>query len=389
MLQTIARGIKTPIIKVNDKLDDIVVESIIKASTEGNFKLNDRDVIGITESVVSISLGNYATLDNIATDINDKFITDHLGIVFPILSRNRFSILLKAFAKAKKELTILLSYPYDEVGNGILDIATLTTLNINPYSDSFDETFYRKYFGNYLHPYTKINMVDYYKELVNELGTKVNFIFSNNPLDIAKYTNDVLVSDIHTRKKTKLILKTNKDLNVLGLDDILTKPVNGSGYNSDYGLLGTNAATNDTVKMFPDSSQDLLLSIQDKLFKLTNKKLEVMIYGDGAFKDPVTGIWELADPVVSPGFTSGLIGSPNEVKLKYLVETKFQNLQGKELEDAVSKVILEKSEDLKGQNISLGTTPRSYTDLLGSLCDLVSGSGDKGTPVVLIQNYFK
>lgn len=387
-MSTIARGIKTPIIKANDNLSQIIVDSIIESTIKYNYNLNDKDVIGITESIVSISLNNYAKLDDIVTDINEKFKSDHLGIVFPILSRNRYSILLKAFAKAKKEITMLLSYPFDEVGNGILDESVLKDLDINPYRDSFDEVFYNKHFKDYLHPYTGINMVSYYKDICNKEGSKINFIFSNNPKDITKYTSDILVSDIHTRFKTKAALEDNK-LNVLGLDDILNKPVNNSGYNSKYGLLGTNVATKETVKLFPNDSKELLESIQEKIYLKTDKKIEVMIYGDGAFKDPVSGIWELADPVVSPGYTDGLKGSPNEVKLKYLVDNKYSHLERDELEEAIKNEVLLKDHDLKAKDESLGTTPRAYVDLLGSLCDLVSGSGDKGTPVVLIQNYFK
>ncbi|MDY0276866.1 MAG: coenzyme F420-0:L-glutamate ligase [Acholeplasma sp.] len=385
---TVVRAIKTPIIKAHDDLAMIVVNAILASSKNDNFSLNDRDVIGITEAVVSISANNYATLDNIAKDINNKFKSDHLGIVFPILSRNRYSILLRAFARAKKELTILLSYPFDEVGNGILQEERLRELKINPYSDTFTEEEYSTNFGDYKHPYTGVNMVNYYKEISHKENAKVNFVFSNHANDIKKYTKDVLVSNIHARHKTKEQLKEDKELVVYGLDDILTSPIDKSGFNSKYGLLGTNAATDKKVKLFPNDSKELLKRIQDELLDRTGKKVEVMIYGDGAFKDPANGIWELADPVVSPSYTKGLEGSPNEIKLKYLIDNEFKDLKGEELEEAVRKKISEKKSSLVGQDISLGTTPRAYVNLLGSLCDLVSGSGDKGTPVILIQNYF-
>lgn len=388
MKTTVARGIKTPIIRPGDNLAKIVVSSILNSSRESNYTLNDRDVVGITESVVSISMNNYVTIDHIKDDINIKFPSDTLGIVFPILSRNRFSIILKAFAKAKKELFILLKYPQDEVGNPILDINLLNDLNINPYSDVLTEDDYNKYFGNFIHPYTDVNMVNYYREVCTEVGNKVTFIFSNNPEEILKYTNNVLVSDIHTRFETydRIIKFSNNDLIIYRLDQIMNSPINKSGYNSKFGLLGSNTASINSVKLFPNDSTDLLYEIQDLLFEETGKTLEVMIYGDGAFRDPVSKIWELADPVVSPSYTSGLIGSPNEVKLKYLVDNKYSHLKGEELEEAIRDEIMNKEKT--SLDSKLGTTPRNYVDLLGSLCDLVSGSGDKGTPVILIQNYF-
>ena len=380
---TVARGIKTPIVKVNDNLVEIVTESIFLDMKNKDYQLNDKDIIGITESIVSIASNNYASVDDIKDDINNKFKGDNLGIVFPMLSRNRFAILLKAFARAKKDLTILLSYPYDEVGNPIMDVDTLNKLNINPYKDILLEEDYYKHFKDFKHPWTKINMVDYYKEVCKSEDANVKIVFSNNAIDILKYTNNVLISNVHNRNKTKELF--SKDVVVYGLDDILTKSINGSGYNSEYGLLGTNLATKEKVKMFPSDNQQLLLEIQNKIYNKTNKLVEVMIYGDGAFKDPVSTIWELADPVVSPSYTKGLEGSPDEIKLKYLVEDKFKDLEGEELEKAI-KDFKEQNKDL---DATLGTTPRRYIDLLGSLCDLISGSGDKGTPVVLIQNYFK
>lgn len=382
---TIARGIKTPIIKVNDNLVDIVTESIFLDMEKNNYKLNDKDIIGITESVVSIANNNYATVDNIKDDINDKFEGNDLGILFPMLSRNRFAILLKAFARAKKELTIMLSYPYDEVGNPIMDVNKLKDLNINPYNDLLLEADYYKHFSKFIHPWTKINMVDYYKNVCREENANVKFVFSNNPADILKYTKNVLVSNVHDRLNVKKRFEDKSDVTVYSLDNILTKSINGSGFNSKYGLLGTNLATKEKVKLFPSDNQELLKDIQNAIYNKTNKKVEVMIYGDGAFKDPVSTIWELADPVVSPSYTKGLIGSPDEVKLKYLVEDKFSNLEGIALEDAIKEF----KKTNKELDAALGTTPRRYIDLLGSLCDLISGSGDKGTPVVLIQNYFK
>lgn len=380
---TIARGIKTPIIKTNDNLVEIITNSILLDMRNKGYQLNDKDVIGITESIVSIALNNYATVNDIKDDINNKFKGNDLGIVFPILSRNRFSILLKAFARAKQDITILLSYPYDEVGNPIMDVDKLRSLNINPYSDLLTEEFYGKNFNDFIHPWTKINMVDYYKKVCEDEGANVEFIFSNNPLDILKYTKNVLISNIHARFETKKLFKEDS---VYALDDILNKPINNSGFNSKYGLLGSNLATKEKLKLFPNDNQPLLKAIQEVIYQHTNKHVEVLIYGDGAFKDPVSTIWELADPVVSPSYTEGLNGSPDEIKLKYLVEDKFKHLTGLELEEAITQY---KESTNKSLDDSLGTTPRRYVDLLGSLCDLISGSGDKGTPVVLIQNYFK
>lgn len=385
---TIVRGIRTGVIKEGDNLAERVVDSVLKASESENFKLEDRDIIAITEAVVGISEGNYATLDQIAKDIKNKFNTNEIGIVFPILSRNRFAVCLQAFARAMDKITILLSYPSDEVGNDILDKKLLKEYNINPYSDVISENEYTNKFGTFKHIFTGVNMVDFYRDLVKKENCEVEFVFSNNPLTILGYTKNVLCADIHTRFETKEILKNNGANIVLGMDDILTSSVDGSGYNSKYGLLGTNRSTEDKVKLFPENGQKLVEKVQNMIKEKTGATVEVMVYGDGAFKDPVGKIWELADPVVSPAYTSGLEGSPNELKLKYLSDNKFKDLKGEELNNAIREEIKSKDKDLKGQMATQGTTPRRYTDLIGSLCDLTSGSGDKGTPVVLIQRYF-
>lgn len=385
---TVVRGIRTPIIKEGDNLVDVVVNSLIEASQSEGFSFNDKDVVAITEAVVSISAGNYASIDNIAKDVKSKFNGNHIGIVFPILSRNRFALCLKGFARAIDKITMLLSYPSDEVGNDILDSERMEELNINPYSDIISEEEYIKNFGDFKHVFTGVNMVDFYRDLVKNENCEIEFVFANRPEVILNYTKDVIAADIHTRYKTKKKLLDNGANKVVGLDDIMTESIDGSGYNSKYGLLGSNRATEEKVKLFPDNGQELVLSIQEKLKEKTGKNIEVMVYGDGAFKDPVGKIWELADPVVSPFYTSGLEGSPNELKLKYLSDNKFSNLKGEELQKAIRKEIKEKDKNLKGKIETQGTTPRRYTDLIGSLCDLTSGSGDKGTPVVLVQNYF-
>ena len=384
---TIVRGIRTPIIKEGDNLEDIVMDSLIKASKSENFEFQDKDVVAITEAVVGISEGNFATLDDIANDIKNKLNSDHIGIVFPILSRNRFAVLLSAIARSTKKLTVLLSYPSDEVGNDILYKEDLRKYNINPFSHIIDYEEYMSKFHSFVHPFTGVNMVDIYKELIEKENCEAEIVLSNNATDILKYTNDVINCDIHTREETKRLLKEN-GANVISLTDILSKSVNNSGYNEKYGLLGSNRATEERVKLFPRTGQTLVENIQKRLKEITGKNIEVMVYGDGAFKDPVGGIWELADPVVSPAYTSGLEGNPNELKLKYLSENKFKNLSGEELNNAMREEIKNKDKNLKGTMATQGTTPRRYTDLLGSLCDLTSGSGDKGTPVVLIQNYF-
>lgn len=385
---TVVRGIRTPIIKEGDDLAKIVVESLIKASEAENFSFNDKDVVAITEAVVGISDGNYATIDDIAEDVKAKLNSEHIGIVFPILSRNRFAVCLKAFAKATKKITMLLSYPSDEVGNDILDKEKLEKYGINPYSHVITEKEYIEKFGDFKHIFTGVNMVDFYRNVVEEENCQIEFVFSNQPEEILKYTKDILVCDIHTREKTKEKLKNLGANKLCGMDEILTSSVNNSGYNSKYGLLGSNRATEDKVKLFPENGIKLVHNIQDELKRLTGKTIEVMVYGDGAFKDPVGKIWELADPVVSPFYTEGLEGSPNELKLKYLSDNKYCNLNGEELQEAIKREIREKDKNLKGKIETQGTTPRRYTDLLGSLCDLTSGSGDKGTPVVLVQNYF-
>ena len=384
---TVVRGIRTPIIKENDNLKDIVVESLMKAQESEGFKFHDKDVVAITEAVVGISEGNYVTVDEIARDLQEKFPSKNIGVVYPILSRNRFSMILKAIARGMNKITILLSFPKDEVGNGILDEELLENSKYD-LTSIIKEKEYKETFGTYLHPFTGINMVDFYKELVESENCEVEFVFSNNPKEILNYTKDVLTCDIHTRYKTKKIIKENGGNNVYGLFEIMTKPINNSGYNSEYGLLGSNKSTEEKLKLFPRTGQTLVEEISKKLKELTGKNIEVMVYGDGAFKDPVGQIWELADPVVSPAYTKGLEGTPNEIKLKYISDNKFANLKGEELKNAIKEEIKTKDKNLKGNMLSQGTTPRRITDLIGSLCDLTSGSGDKGTPVVFIQGYF-
>lgn len=385
---TVVRGIRTPIIKENDNLENIVVDSLLKASESENFTFHNKDIVAITEAVVGISMGNYVTVDEIALDIKNKFKTNHIGLVFPILSRNRFAVLLSAVARAMDKITLQISYPSDEVGNDIMDKQKLKESGINPYTDIIDEKTYYEKFGDFKHLFTGVNMVDFYKDLAKKEGCEIEIILANDPKKILNYEKDVLVCDIHTRFDTKKTLKENSDGIILGLDDILTEPVNGSGYNEKYGLLGSNRSTEEKVKLFPRNAQMLVDNIQKKLKEKTGKDIEVMIYGDGAFKDPVGGIWELADPVVSPFYTKGLEGSPNEIKLKYISDNKFADLSGDELNEAIKNEIKQKDANLKGTIASQGTTPRRYTDLIGSLCDLTSGSGDKGTPVVYISGYF-
>ena len=384
---TVVRGIRTPIIKTNDDLSSIVVDSLIKASKSENFEFRDKDVVAVTEAVVAIAENNYASVDDIADDICSKFPSGDIGLVGPILSRNRFSLLLKGIARGCKHITIQLFFPSDEVGNGILDENLLYESPFSQNSIISEEDYY-KYFGSFLHPFTGINMVEFYKALVEAEGSKVDFVFSNDPKTILDYSKDILVATIHTRKKLKELLKNSGGSIVLGLDDILNKPVNNSGFNPKYGLLGSNKSTEERVKLFPREPEKLVNSIQEKLFQVTGKQIEVMCYGDGGFKDPVGGIWELADPVVSPAYTEGLEGTPNELKLKYLSDNKFSDLRGDTLKEAIVEAIKQKEENLKGKMETQGTTPRRLTDLLGSLADLTSGSGDKGTPVVYIQGYF-
>ena len=388
-LGTIVMGIRTPIIKEGDNLANIVVESVLEASNLENIEIEDRDIIAITEAVVGISEGNYATIDQIAEDLRNKIDTKHIGIVFPILSRNRFAVLLKAFARASEKITCLLSYPSDEVGNDILQKERLAEYNIDPYKDIITEEEYKTRFGDFKHIFTGVNMIDFYREVATSENCEINFILSNNPEEITKYTTNILVCDIHSREETKEKIKKIQDTNVVGIDEILNNSINGSGYNEKYGLLGSNRATEDKVKLFPRAGEELVNKVQEMIKEHTGKTVEVMVYGDGAFKDPVGKIWELADPVVSPAYTKGLEGSPNELKLKYLSDNKYNKLKGEELSEAIKKEIKEKEQNLKGKIETQGTTPRRYVDLIGSLCDLTSGSGDKGTPVVYIKNYFK
>lgn len=388
MVGTISRGIRTPIIRSGDNLVNIVVDSILTAARSENFEIRDRDIIATTEAIVARSQNNYATIEDIAEDVKAKFSSDTIGVIFPILSRNRFAICLRGIAKGVKKIVLMLSYPSDEVGNHLISIDMMDEKGVNPYTDVLTLEKYRELFGDNKHPFTGVDYVEYYGDLIRGAGAEVEIIFSNNPKTILNYTKDVLVCDIHTRKRTKRILKENGGNIILGLDEILNNSVNGSGCNEEYGLLGSNKATEDKIKLFPRKCTEFVEEIQNKMFEKTGKKVEVMVYGDGAFKDPVGKIWELADPVVSPGYTKGLEGTPNEVKLKYLADNNFAHLEGDELRTAVEEYIKNKNSNLVGAMESQGTTPRRLTDLIGSLCDLTSGSGDKGTPVVYIQGYF-
>ena len=386
---TISRGIRLPIIKQGDPLADIVVKSVLEASQNEPFEINDRDVIAITESVVARNQGNYAKVDDIAKDIHDKFGGGTIGVIFPILSRNRFAILLKGMARGVDKIVLMLSYPSDEVGNALLTYDELDEKGVNPYSDVLSLEKYRQLFGHKVHEFTGVDYIDYYVDLIKKESCDVEVIFANQPKAILDYTKKVLTCDIHTRERTKRILKEKGAEIVLGMDDILTSSVNGSGYNKQYGLLGSNKSTEEVVKLFPRDGEALILNIQKQILEKTGKHVEVMVYGDGAFKDPQGKIWELADPVVSPFFTEGLRGTPNELKLKFLADNEFKDLKGEELQQAIKNKIKEKEGNLVGNMASQGTTPRQLTDLIGSLCDLTSGSGDKGTPVVLVQNYFR
>ena len=386
LVGTTVRGIRTPIIKENDDLASIVVDSVINASESEGFNFKDKDIIAITEAVVGISEGNYVTVDDIVTDLSEKFPNKEIGVVFPILSRNRFSMILKGIARSMNKITMLLSFPSDEVGNGIMSEEILDNSKFN-LGSTINEDEYKEYFGSWIHPFTGINMVDYYRDFCHKENCEVEFVFANNPLEILNYEKDVLVCDIHTRAKTKKLLE-KAGANVYSLADVLNKPVNGSGFNPDFGLLGSNKSTDERLKLFPKTGNTLVNEIQTKLKEKTGKTIEVMVYGDGAFKDPVGHIWELADPVVSPAYTKGLEGTPNEIKLKYVSDNMFADLKGDELKDAIKKEIKAKEDNLVGKNVSLGTTPRRITDLVGSLCDLTSGSGDKGTPVVYVSGYF-
>lgn len=385
---TVSRGIRCPIIRQGDNLAKIVTESVLEAAAEEGFELRDRDIVSITESVVARAQGNYAPVSAISSDVRQQTGGGTVGVIFPILSRNRFAICLRGIAKGCSKVVLMLSYPSDEVGNSLVSIDALDQAGVNPYSDVLSLERYRELFGVNRHEFTGVDYVEYYSELVRGCGAEVEVVFANRPETILKYTDTVITCDIHTRARTKRILKEAGARVVLGLDDILCKSVDGSGFNEKYGLLGSNKATEDTVKLFPRECQGLVLDIQKALLERTGRHIEVMVYGDGAFKDPKGKIWELADPVVSPAFTDGLRGTPNELKLKYLADNDFANLSGAQLRDAISESIKAKGSDLKGQMASEGTTPRQLTDLIGSLCDLTSGSGDKGTPIVLVQGYF-
>lgn len=385
---TVSRGIRTGIIREGDDLAAIVVNSLSEACKSDNISLNDRDVVGITEAVLARAQGNYATVDQIASDVQTKFQSSHIGVVFPILSRNRFAICLKGIARGVKKITLVLTYPSDEVGNHLISLDDLDEKNINPFSDVLTESQFRDLFGYKAHVFTGVDYIEYYKELIQAEGCEVDVILSNQVKTVLEHTGYILNCDIHTRTRTKRILLNNGAKQVLSLSDIMTSSVNGSGFNSEYGLLGSNKSTEDKVKLFPRDSKEFVLDVQRKLKELTGKMIEVLVYGDGAFKDPVGKIWELADPVVSPGYTEGLEGTPNELKLKYLADNDFASLKGDELKAAIVNSISHKQQDLKGSMATQGTTPRRLTDLIGSLCDLTSGSGDKGTPIILIQGYF-
>ncbi len=389
MIGTVSRGVRAPIIREGDNIVDIVVESVLAAAKDGEYEIRDRDVVAMTEAVVARAQGNYATVDDIAQDVKNKFGEGAtVGVIFPILSRNRFAICLRGISKGVKKVVLMLSYPSDEVGNHLISLDALDEKGVDPYRDVLSLEKYRELFGYEKHRFTGIDYVDYYKSLVEDCGAECEIIFANNSKAILEYTKNVLCCDIHTRARTKRILKANGGECILGLDEILTSSVNGSGYNESYGLLGSNKATEDKVKLFPRECQPIVDAIAQKLYAQTGKKVEVMVYGDGAFKDPVGKIWELADPVVSPAYTQGLDGTPNELKLKYLADNDFASLSGDALKEAIKEKITEKDGNLVGQMASEGTTPRQLTDLIGSLCDLTSGSGDKGTPIVHIQGYF-
>ena len=390
MLGTVSRGIRAPIIREGDDLRKIVTDCVLQASAQESdgFAIRDRDVICMTEAIVARAQGNYATVDDIAADVQAKFASDTVGIVFPILSRNRFSVCLKGIASGVKKLVVQLSYPADEVGNHLFDEDLLDEKGVDPYKDVLTLEQYRDLFGYEKHPFTGIDYVEYYSEVIRSGGAEPEFLFANDPRAILSYTGNVIPCDIHTRARTKRLLKAAGAERVFGLDELLTAPVNGSGYNENYGLLGSNKATDDKVKLFPRDAQELVNGIQADILAACGRHVEVMVYGDGAFKDPVGKIWELADPVVSPFHTAGLDGTPNELKLKYLADNNFAHLSGEALRDAIKQEIKKKDDDLVGQMVSEGTTPRRLTDLIGSLCDLTSGSGDKGTPIVYIQGYF-
>lgn len=384
---TCSRGLRAPIIREGDDIVKIVCDTVMAAANNGELTPRDRDVVAMTEAIVARAQGNYASIDDIAEDVKAKFGGETVGVIFPILSRNRFSVCLKGMAKGAKKIVLMLSYPADEVGNHLIDLDTLDEKGIDPYKDVLSLEKYRELFGYKVHRFTGVDYVAFYKELIEEQGAEAEIVFANDPRTILNYTNNVLCCDIHTMPRTKRILK-NAGAKVYGMDEILSASVNGSGYNEKYGLLGTNKATEDTVKLFPRDCQTVVDKVQKQLKELTGKNIEVMVYGDGAFKDPVGEIWEFADPIVAPAYTAGLEGTPNELKIKYLADNNFGDLEGEELKDAIKGEIEKKDSNLVGNMISEGTTPRRLTDLIGSLCDLTSGSGDKGTPIVYIQGYF-
>ncbi len=388
MVGTVSRGLRAPIIRSGDNLVDIVTSTLYEASASDGFAIRDKDIIAMTEAIVARAQGNYATVDDIATDVRAKFPEGTVGVIFPILSRNRFAVCLKGIAKGLKKVVLVLSYPSDEVGNHLISLDALDEKGINPYSDVLTLERYRELFGYEKHRFTGVDYVEYYESIIREMGAECEIVFANDPRAVLNYTKHVLNCDIHTRRRTKRLLLAAGAETVYGLDEILASPVGESGYNEQYGLLGSNKATDDQVKLFPRDCQALVTDIQKAVYEKTGKTIEVMVYGDGAFKDPIGKIWELADPVVSPAYTKGLEGTPNELKLKYLADNDFSELSGDALKEAIKERIHEKDSDLVGQMVSEGTTPRRLTDLIGSLCDLTSGSGDKGTPIVYIQGYF-
>lgn len=388
LIGTISRGVRAPIIMEGDDLVNIITDSVLNACKSENIQLNDKDIVAVTESIVARAQGNYITIDNIAEDLKNKFKTDTIGVIFPILSRNRFAICLKGIARGMKKIHLMLSYPSDEVGNHLANIDILDDNGINPYTDVLTEARYREIFGYAKHTFTGVDYIEYYKSIIQEEGCEVEVILANDARRILDYTENVLCCDIHTRERSKRLLVKSGAQVVLGMDDIMNAPIGDSGYNEQYGLLGSNKATEEKVKLFPRDCFTMVDKVQDRIKELTGKTVEVLVYGDGCFKDPIGKIWELADPVVSPGYTEGLEGQPNEIKLKYLADNNFAGLRGAELKQAISEYIKNKKENLEGDMTSQGTTPRRLTDLIGSLCDLTSGSGDKGTPIILIQNYF-
>ncbi len=388
MVGTVSRGVRAPIIRNGDDIVEIVTSSVLEASKDDGFEFQDKDIVAMTEAIVARAQGNYCSVEHIAADVRAKFGGETVGVIFPILSRNRFAICLRGIAMGAKKVVLMLSYPSDEVGNHLISIDKMDEMGVDPYKDVLSLAKYRELFGYEKHRFTGVDYVEYYGKLIEDAGAECEIIFANNPKAILDYTKNVLCCDIHTRVRTKRILKNAGADIVLGLDEIMNKSINGSGFNADYGLLGSNKATEDQVKLFPRDCQEVVDTIHEKLKAATGKNIEVMVYGDGAFKDPVGKIWELADPVVSPAYTKGLEGTPNELKLKYLADNDFSELSGDALKDAIKEKIREKDGDLVGNMASEGTTPRQLTDLIGSLCDLTSGSGDKGTPIVFIQGYF-